>query len=95
MHYQALTKSALGIILLLLLIPSVCLAKDVALVWDPNTGSDIAGYRLYVREADEPYDYNFPEWQGAENNCTVAQLDGVEDYYFVVRAFTVDGVEST
>ena len=37
----------LMVFLLVLLFASVCAAHEVALEWDPNQESDIAGYRIY------------------------------------------------
>jgi len=87
-------KSALFILLILSLYPIMAFAKDVTLAWDPNTEADLVGYRLYAREQGETYNYNYPEWEGAVNNCTVTGFDEYESYYFVVRAVDNEGNES-
>lgn len=90
-----LTKRvALLILLLLLILPSMAIARDVTLAWDPNTDTNLSGYRLYARERGMAYDYNDPEWQGTATQCTVAGFDEYESYYFVVRAVDSDGNES-
>ena len=80
--------------LLLFLYPAIGIAREVTLAWDTNTDDNLAGYRLYARERGEAYDYRYPEWQGATNQCTVTGFDEYESYYFVVRAYDNDGNES-
>ncbi len=87
-------KNAALLILLILLLPSMAIARDVTLAWDPNTDSDVVGYRLYARERGETYDYSDHEWQGSAAQCTVTGFDEYESYYFVVRAYDRDGNES-
>jgi hypothetical protein len=70
------------------------IARDVTLAWDPNTDANLAGFRLFARERGEAYDYRYPEWQGSDPQCTVTGFDEYEPYYFVVRAYDIDGNES-
>ncbi len=90
-------KNSLPLLLLILisvLFPALALAMDVSLAWDPNTGENLAGYHVYAREEGEDYNYNHPEWEGNDTQCTVKGFDEYESYYFVVRAFDSDGNES-
>jgi hypothetical protein len=63
--------------------------------WDPNTDPSIAGYRLFVREDGQSYDYSAPTWQGDRNQtaCTI-YVDSAKIYYYVLRAFDSSGNES-
>jgi hypothetical protein len=68
---------------------------QVTLHWGTSTDSAIAGYRLYLRTEFNNYDYESFEWQGYESQCTVPALDENTVYYFVIRAFDVEGSESS
>ena len=65
----------------------------VALEWDSNTESDIAGYKVFYGNKIQGYDYNSPAWTGlkSETSCSIKGLDIETDYYFVVRAFDIAG----
>lgn len=64
-------------------------AADVTLAWNPSQRAD--GYRLFVREQNEPYDYDNHDWSGTETTCTIYGLDETANYFFVVRAFNEFG----
>lgn len=83
-----------GTLLMLIVLPPRAVALDVTLIWGANSESDLAGYRVYLREEDESFDYDQPEWEGPETNYTVQDLDDDTHYYFVVRAFDGSGNES-
>lgn len=83
-----------GTLLMLILLPPRAVALDVTLIWDPNTEPNLVGYRLYVREQEKTFDYDLPEWEGPETNCTIQGLDEDTHYSFVVRAFDSAGNES-
>lgn len=87
-------KTTLFVIFFLLMCPPLLMAMDISLEWDPNTEPNLAGYRLFVREAGESYYYSHPEWEGADTRCTIRGLDEYESYFFVVRAFDTEGNES-
>jgi hypothetical protein len=42
---------------------------------------------VFVRQADQAYDYSHPAWEGTAATCTIGTLAGQTTYYFVVRAF--------
>lgn len=39
---------------------SICFPRDVTLIWDPNTESDLAGYKLYYRTEFVTYEEPTP-----------------------------------
>lgn len=82
------------LLLALFLIPSVAMSADITLAWDSVPGEYIEGYRIFVREEGDLYNYEFPEWEGNGTQITLTGFDAVESYYFVVRAFDVNGNES-
>ena len=69
-------------------------AVQVTLAWDANSEPDLAGYRAFLREEGQIYEYNNPAWEGIETTCTIFDLDEGTPYYFVVRAYNTSGIES-
>jgi len=69
-------------------------AMDITLQWTPNNEPDVAGYQVFYREQDQSYNYSDPYWETTEPKCTIYDLDETKTYYFVVRAFDVDGFTS-
>ena len=67
---------------------------QVTLEWSPNSEPDLAGYRVFLREEGQSYDYTNPSWEGTETTCTIYNLDETKTYYFVARAFDTEGLES-
>jgi hypothetical protein len=68
---------------------------QVSLQWDPNTESDLAGYRIFSREqGSQSYDFASPAWEGTDTSCTIDNLDETKTYCFVARAFDSSGLES-
>jgi hypothetical protein len=64
---------------------------DISLQWAPNSEPHVAGYKVYYREQSQSYDYSNPYWETVEPKCTIYDLDITKTYYFVVRAFDIDG----
>ncbi len=84
-----------ALIIALISAPASLADYQVTLAWNaPNNSSNVAGYRLYLREAGYLYDYTFPVWQGPGTQSTIDQLDENTVYYFVVRAFDNNNNES-
>ena len=79
-----LTRIASGFLSLLL--PSIVYAASVTLSWDPLVKPP-EGYRVFVRQANQSYDYGRPSWNGNTTTCTIDNLDNGTTYYFVVRAY--------
>lgn len=69
-------------------------AIDITLQWTPNNEPDLAGYRSFYREEGQSYDYEHPYWESIDPVCTIYDLDETKTYYFVVRAFDTNGLES-
>jgi len=67
---------------------------NVTLLWIPNSEPNLAGYRVFLREQGQSYDYANPYLEVAEASCTINNLDENKTYYFVVRAFDTKGFES-
>lgn len=70
------------------------LANDVVLQWEANSEPDLSGYRIFMREASQGYDYSLPAWEGIETTCKIDGLLDNKDYRFVARAFDTEGYES-
>ncbi len=66
-------------------------AADVTLQWDPNTETDLAGYKVYYGTASRTY--GAPVTIGLQTTYTVTGLTA-GTYYFAVTAFNTAGLES-
>lgn len=84
----------IGIMGMLVILPTRAVALNVTLTWQPNLEPDLAGYRVYLREEGESFDYDRPEWEGIDLSCTIRDLDDDTHYYFAVTAFDTSGNES-
>ena len=75
-------------------------AYDVVIAWDPNTESDLAGYKIYGSEGSPgpPYDlidtYSLDEIDPDNPACQISDLDDSLKYYFVLSAYDFAGNES-
>lgn len=69
-------------------------AIDISLQWTPNNDSTLAGYRVFYREENQSYNYENPYWETIDPFCTIYDLDENKTYYFVVKAFDINGLES-
>jgi len=68
---------------------SLALGADVTLAWDaPDTTPE--GYRVFVRESGQSYNYATPIWAGNQTQCTLISLTEGTTYYFVARAYEGD-----
>jgi hypothetical protein len=90
-------RRLLGLQLILLLflllfgVASPLYAMDITLRWTPNDEPNVAGYKVFYREDGQSYNYDVPYWESTEPECTVYDLDETKTYYFVVRAFDIEG----
>ena len=84
------------IITILLLDLAVCAhAADVKLQWDPNTESDLAGYRLYQKaDSAVPPFTKVQEIPKGTTTASVPGLDSSHSYSFAVTAYNSAGLES-
>lgn len=67
-------------------------AADAVLTWDPNSESDLAGYKVYVGTASQGY--NPPIDVGNVTTWTVTGLSVGTTYSFAVTAYNLSGSES-
>jgi fibronectin type 3 domain-containing protein len=93
-RYSICRKFTLGFILLFstLLFSKVGLAAHIRLAWDPNTESDLAGYRIYYGTG--PGSYTGSVDVGNVTSCTLTGLKKGETQYFAVTAYNSSGSES-
>jgi hypothetical protein len=87
-------KFILFVIFLLFNLAVPVYAIDITLQWSPNNGPELAGYRIFYREEGQSYNYDNPYWETINNTCTIYDLDETKTYYFVVRAFDANRLES-
>ncbi len=66
--------------------------NSVTLAWSPDTGTNIAGYKLYYGVASRTYTYT--NNVGNVTNATVSSLTSGTVYYFAVTAYDTSGLES-
>ena len=85
----------LSIMALALLVAGPALATDVTLTWDPNTETDLAGYRLY-QKADSvvPPFVKVQDIPKGTTTASVTGLDSSHSYSFAVTAYNTAGLES-
>jgi len=76
-------------------VASSALAVDLTFQWDPNTESDLAGYRLFQRTSTSDYDYGNPTWDGMATEVTHSfdEMEKVQ-YFWVLRAYDTSNNES-
>ncbi len=82
------------LLILLFWLPSLAVAAQVTLAWDPNTPAP-DGYRVFQRLDGDTYDYGNPAWpqpgdDPTQSTCTIDNLPEDTLVYFVVRAFVGD-----
>jgi chitinase len=70
------------------------LTASVTLSWHPDPNHPAPeGYRVFMRQAGQNYDYSQPDWEGDEKTCTLTGLEDLTPYYFIIRTYEGD-VES-
>ena len=90
------------LIILFLAFPSSSGAISVIFEWDPNTETDLEGYKVYYKigSGGPPYDgtgaVEGPSPVDVKNvtTFTLTGLSKVESYFFVVTAYNTGGLES-
>jgi chitinase len=81
---------------------STCFALNVLLKWDPNTESDLSGYKVYYKAdtSSMPFDGtgagggSSPIDVHNQTTYTVNGLDPSRTYFFAVTAYNNSGIES-
>jgi hypothetical protein len=66
--------------------------SSVTLAWDPSTGSEVAGYRLYEGGASKAYTNTIDT--GNVTTQSVSGLTAGGTYFFAVTAYDTNGLES-
>jgi hypothetical protein len=86
---------------LLLVFPSLCLAKNVTLGWDANSEPDVEGYVVYrnIESPGPPFKYADELPEDELNNplhpqVTITGLNEHTQYYIAVTAYDTQGNES-
>jgi chitinase len=64
-------------------------SASVTLTWDANVPAP-EGYRVFVRQGSQGYDYAHPIWEGSQTLCKLTGFVDGDTYHFVVRAFDGD-----
>ena len=67
-------------------------AESVALKWNPNSETDLAGYRIYYGTSSAPF---AQAMEVHTNSASVSNLVGGATYTFAVTAYNDAGAEST
>nr|NIO21048.1 hypothetical protein [Candidatus Aenigmarchaeota archaeon] len=89
---QIVTSMLAASLFLLALLPVRLPASTLTLAWDPNTESDLSGYRVYygIRSSD----YDFVIDTGNVTQYAVTGLEPETRYYFALTAYDTSGNES-
>ncbi len=82
----------LAVIILLSLFASRARAAQVTLAWDPNSETDLAGYKMHYGTASGTYASTIDV--GNTTTCTVPDLTTGTTYFFAVTAYTTSNTES-
>jgi len=80
------------LLLFFLISPVLAQDKTVVLGWDPNSETDIAGYRAYYGTASRNYTVKVDV--GNVITCEIPGLAVGTVYYFAVTAYNTSGLES-
>ncbi len=71
-------------------------ASGIAILsWDPNTETDLAGYKIYLATASGTYAAPIATTPIDVTTYTVTGLAPSTTYFFVVTVFNTDGTESS
>ena len=69
-------------------------AAQVTLAWDPNTESDLAGYKIYYGNSSKNYTRSIDVKDRNATTCTVSNLIEGQTYYFAATAYNTRLLES-
>ena len=67
-------------------------AATLSLAWDPSSGPNVAGYKLYYGTSSRNYPYKVDT--GKSTNCSLSGLTAGKKYYFAATAYDSSKVES-
>jgi hypothetical protein len=76
-----------------------CFASTVVLQWDPNTETDLSGYRVYYQADSTTQPFQGPGGtptliSKTTTTATISGLDSAHAYNFAVTAYNTSGAES-
>ena len=99
-YFQAPLSEFLGsfriiwvfLIISVFMISTSASALDITLAWDPNTESDIGGYRVHYGTKSRNYSQVIDA--GNRSKCTVKGLSPGRIYYFALTAYDLYDNES-
>ena len=86
-----MNNKIIGILAALLLVSVLAQAAQVQITWNPNTETDLAGYKVYAGTA--PGQYGAPITVTAPS-YTFQEVTDKTTYYIAVSAFDTSGNES-
>ncbi len=69
-------------------------ASSVVLQWDPSTGTEVTGYKVYTSPGSTPLTGSVPMDVQAQTTTTISGLDPTQSHQFAVTAYNVSGSES-
>lgn len=102
--YPVISATALGVLIFALFcLPSLLLAQDVDLAWDPSESTNVAGYKIYYKadstelplDGIEALQGPSPIDVGNVTSFTLSELPEGFVYYFRATAYDSQGNEST
>ncbi|MFY9268167.1 MAG: fibronectin type III domain-containing protein [Candidatus Manganitrophaceae bacterium] len=82
----------IAVILFLSIFKNVAFSADATLIWNPNSESDLAGYKVYYGTSSR--NYGAPINVGNKTTHTITGLVDNQSYYFAVTAYDTSGNES-
>lgn len=87
-------KSLFLAMALIMAFATLSMSASVSLQWDPNTESDLAGYKLYYAADSTNFDNATVIDVQNQTTTSVADLDPTKSYSFAVKAYNTAGMES-
>ena len=69
-------------------------SAQITLVWNPNTESDLAGYKIYYGYSTRNYTRSIDVKDRNATTCTISDLTEGQTYYFASTAYNTSFLES-
>lgn len=85
-------RGVLLFFILFVAITETAFAVNIRLKWDPNTESDLAGYKIYYGSASRVYSNSINV--GNVTTYTLTNLDPRYPYYIAITAYDTENLES-